>query len=68
MPWDGHDEAWPDTRTTDGEGNAEFPAPPAATPSMCRRRARIVIVAGLWVVWATFSLSFARFESKGAWP
>ena len=28
IAWDGHDEAWPDTRTTDGEGNAEFPAPP----------------------------------------
>jgi alpha-amylase len=28
IAWDGHDEAWPDARTTDGEGNAEFPAPP----------------------------------------
>jgi alpha-amylase len=28
IAWDGHDEAWPDTRTTDGEGRAEFPAPP----------------------------------------
>jgi alpha-amylase len=28
IAWDGHDEAWPDSRTTDGDGNAEFPAPP----------------------------------------
>jgi alpha-amylase len=28
VAWDGHDEAYPDERTTDGDGNAEFPAPP----------------------------------------
>jgi len=28
IAWDGHDQAWPDSRTTDGNGNAEFPAPP----------------------------------------
>ena len=28
IAWDGHDEAWPDARTTDRDGNAEFPAPP----------------------------------------
>jgi alpha-amylase len=28
IAWDGHDEAWPDERTTDADGNAEFPAPP----------------------------------------
>lgn len=28
IAWDGHDTAHPDERTTDGEGNAEFPAPP----------------------------------------
>lgn len=28
LAWDGHDTAHPDERTTDGEGNAEFPAPP----------------------------------------
>ena len=28
VAWDGHDEAWPDERTTDGDGRAEFPAPP----------------------------------------
>jgi len=28
VAWDGHDAAHPDERTTDGEGNAEFPAPP----------------------------------------
>jgi alpha-amylase len=28
VAWDGHDPAHPDERTTDGEGNAEFPAPP----------------------------------------
>jgi alpha-amylase len=28
IAWDGHDNAWPDARTTDGDGNAEFPAPP----------------------------------------
>ena len=28
VAWSGHDEAWPDARTTDGEGNSEFPAPP----------------------------------------
>jgi alpha-amylase len=28
VAWDGHDQAHPDERTTDGEGNAEFPAPP----------------------------------------
>ncbi len=26
--WDGHDQTLPDERTTDAEGNAEFPAPP----------------------------------------
>ena len=28
IAWDGHDEAHPDERTTDADGNAEFPAPP----------------------------------------
>jgi alpha-amylase len=28
VAWDGHDAAHPDERTTDGDGNAEFPAPP----------------------------------------
>jgi alpha-amylase len=28
IAWDGHDTAHPDERTTDGEGNSEFPAPP----------------------------------------
>ena len=28
VAWDGHDIAHPDERTTDGDGNAEFPAPP----------------------------------------
>jgi CheY-like chemotaxis protein len=28
LAWDGHDTAHPDERTTDAEGNAEFPAPP----------------------------------------
>ena len=28
VAWDGHDSAHPDERTTDAEGNAEFPAPP----------------------------------------
>ncbi len=28
IAWDGHDEAHPDERTTDANGNAEFPAPP----------------------------------------
>ena len=28
IAWDGHDEAWPDARTTDSDGSAEFPAPP----------------------------------------
>lgn len=28
VAWDGHDTAHPDERTTDDEGNAEFPAPP----------------------------------------
>lgn len=28
VAWDGHDPAHPDDRTTDAEGNAEFPAPP----------------------------------------
>ena len=28
IAWDGHDESHPDERTTDAEGNAEFPAPP----------------------------------------
>jgi alpha-amylase len=28
LAWDGHDTAHPDERTTDEEGNAEFPAPP----------------------------------------
>jgi alpha-amylase len=28
IAWDGHDTAHPDERTTDGEGKAEFPAPP----------------------------------------
>jgi len=28
VAWDGHDTALPDERTTDAEGNAEFPAPP----------------------------------------
>jgi len=28
VAWDGHDAARPDERTTDSEGNAEFPAPP----------------------------------------
>ena len=28
IAWDGHDAAHPDERMTDGEGNAEFPAPP----------------------------------------
>jgi alpha-amylase len=28
VAWDGHDESHPDERTTDGEGQAEFPAPP----------------------------------------
>jgi alpha-amylase len=28
IAWDGHDQARPDERTTDGDGNAEFPAPP----------------------------------------
>jgi len=28
IAWDGHDETHPNERTTDGEGNAEFPAPP----------------------------------------
>jgi alpha-amylase len=28
VAWDGHDIPHPDERTTDGEGNAEFPAPP----------------------------------------
>ena len=28
IAWDGHDEAWPDERTTDADGFSEFPAPP----------------------------------------
>ena len=28
VAWDGHDESHPDERTTDADGNAEFPAPP----------------------------------------
>jgi alpha-amylase len=28
IAWDGHDTAHPDDRTTDGDGNSEFPAPP----------------------------------------
>jgi alpha-amylase len=28
VAWDGHDTAHPDERTSDAEGNAEFPAPP----------------------------------------
>jgi alpha-amylase len=28
IAWDGHDDAWPDPRITDDDGNAEFPAPP----------------------------------------
>ena len=28
VAWDGHDTAHPDERTTDKDGNAEFPAPP----------------------------------------
>ena len=28
VAWDGHDAAHPDERTTDGDGGAEFPAPP----------------------------------------
>ncbi len=28
IAWDGHDGAHPDERTTDADGNAEFPAPP----------------------------------------
>jgi len=28
LAWDGHDTAHPDERKTDGDGNAEFPAPP----------------------------------------
>ena len=28
IAWDGHDESHPNERTTDGEGKAEFPAPP----------------------------------------
>ena len=28
VAWDGHDTAQPDERTTDGDGNAELPAPP----------------------------------------
>ena len=28
VAWDGHDEAHPDERTTDADGNSEFPAPP----------------------------------------
>ena len=28
IAWDGHDEAHPDERTTDADGNSEFPAPP----------------------------------------
>jgi alpha-amylase len=28
LAWDGRDQAHPDERTTDAEGNAEFPAPP----------------------------------------
>lgn len=28
VAWDGHDATHPDQRTTDAEGNAEFPAPP----------------------------------------
>jgi alpha-amylase len=28
VAWDGHDTAHPDERTTDAEGNSEFPAPP----------------------------------------
>ena len=28
IAWDGRDEAHPDERTTDADGNAEFPAPP----------------------------------------
>lgn len=28
VAWDGHDTAHPDERTTDGDGNSEFPAPP----------------------------------------
>ena len=28
VAWDGHDTAHPDERTTDSEGNSEFPAPP----------------------------------------
>jgi len=28
IAWDGHDTALPNERTTDGDGNAEFPAPP----------------------------------------
>ena len=28
IAWDGHNAPHPDERTTDAEGNAEFPAPP----------------------------------------
>jgi alpha-amylase len=28
VAWDGHDDAHPDERTTDADGNSEFPAPP----------------------------------------
>ena len=28
VAWDGHHTAHPDDRTTDAEGNSEFPAPP----------------------------------------
>jgi hypothetical protein len=28
VAWDGHDTAHPDERTTDADGNAEFPPPP----------------------------------------
>jgi alpha-amylase len=28
VAWDGHDTAHPDERTTDKDGNTEFPAPP----------------------------------------
>jgi alpha-amylase len=28
VAWDGKDDAHPDERTTDAEGNSEFPAPP----------------------------------------
>lgn len=35
IAWDGQDAAHPEERTTDADGNAEFPAPPTRLLHIC---------------------------------